>query len=1670
MLSNSAAQTEIKLNASGRNFAILEQSPYKLKIKASFDKIKTIPVATLKGDFIELVVDGLSKIYDIGKPQLPVLGKLIEIPQGADVRVNIIGYKEELINLNNLGMSNKIMPAQPSVSKSADENEIPFYYDKAAYKTRAFTHSELVSVTNAGTMRGVRIGNITVAPFSYNPVSNMLKVYNDLVFEVVFKNPDIHLTEQLKEKYYSSRFESSLGSLINYTPPQSKDMLTSYPIKYVIVGYSNAGLDFQTAMQPFVYWKRQKGFTVIEQYYSSAPSAATVKSFLEGLYNAGTPGDPAPTYVLFVGDVAQIPTNTGVANTATRTDLYFCTFDGASDYLPDMYYGRFSATTLAQLQPQIDKTLEYEKYTMPNKTYMDTVVMIGGVDATYGPVWANGQINYGTSTYFNAAHGIYSYTHLYPNSGSEDALILSEIGKGVGYANYTAHGSSSGWADPTFSVSNIPSMNNAHKYGLLVGNCCLSNTFNDSECFGEALLRAANKGAMGYIGASNNSYWDEDYYWGVGKRASIVLNPTYDANNLGAYDCSFHDHGEPKSAWSVTTGQMIHSGNLAVESSSSSLKKYYWEIYHLMGDPSVMTYFSEPDPLYVSYNNIQSSGISSLVVNTEEDAYVALSQHGTLLDAELAPTGGVVTLTFAAITLPDTLDVVVTKQNKQPYIGTLIIMAPTVTLDAELLSINIPETSYTCVGMNVSPVVVIRNMGINTITSLVITGQVSGGMAQPYNWSGSLSLGQTAQVTLPSILINSGTYTFTATVSLPNNAADMNSANDSKSKMFTAANLPVSSNFSANNTSLCTIPATVQFTNLSTNALSYLWDFGDGTNSTQANPQHMYTNLGTFTVTLTAYAGVCGNAVQTKTSYIVIGGIAPSATGASRCGVGTVSLSAIAAGSGTLTWYTDPSGGTSIGTGSPFTTPVINATTTYYVSEENSTYSTSTVTIGSGTNTSGSTESAISPFGTYYHDSRHQFLLLASELTAAGLMPGDITSLAFNIASIGGQPMLGFNISMGTTTANVLTTTFETGLTTVYSSSSYLPAATGWQTLAFPSPFVWNGTSNIVIQVCYDNASYTTSTAVYYSTAPANLHHYGYMDNGTGCSMTAPTYNGVSTSRANMKLGGTVVTTCASARSAVPANVTSADAVTVSADSLICSGQEATLQASSVNPGYSYVWTPGNLVGAGQTVSPSNTTAYTVTGTDNSTGCANSASVQVVVNPNPAAIAVTPDSTYIGSITPLVVTGGTITNMTLFSEDFNGANPWTTVNSSTGGTPANAAWTLHPDAYVYSSYTFHSNDNSQFYMSNSDAQGSGGTTHTQLISPVINTMGWSSLTLTFWHYYRYYTSGSSATVDVSTDGGTTWNVTPLVSVGSTQGSAASFVQVVVDMTAYVGQSNLKIRFNYTDAYGWYWCIDNVSLTGDATAPIVWSPTTGLYMDAGATLPYTGGNATTVYADPAFAVTYTATATNTFGCTSAATAEFLDVNKALLLNVFLEGLYSGPGLMNQAGNGSGAEYGAGIADRISVSLHDASDYSTVIFEMNDIDLATGGQAVMPVPSAFGDDYYIAVTHRSSIETVSAVPVSFAGSVISYDFTSAASQAYGNNLKAVEGGYYAIYGGDANQDGIVDGSDMALIDNASTPPALQGYFPEDVNGDGIVDGSDMTLIDNNSRPPAVQVIRP
>jgi hypothetical protein len=161
---------------------------------------------------------------------------------------------------------------------------------------------------------------------------------------------------------------------------------------------------------------------------------------------------------------------------------------------------------------------------------------------------------------------------------------------------------------------------------------------------------------------------------------------------------------------------------------------------------------------------------------------------------------------------------------------------------------------------------------------------------------------------------------------------------------------------------------------------------------------------------------------------------------------------------------------------------------------------------------SNSTTTYPAVYGNYYWGAKHQLLIRASEITQVNTAIG---SLAFNVVSLVTTPLQNFSIRMKNTSTTIIGTTFESGTTVVFSRASYTPTS-GWNTHVFDTPFEWDGTSNILIEICFNNSSYTTNCGIQYTATSFFSSLHVNQDNSTVCSATSGTrtYN-----RANVRLG-----------------------------------------------------------------------------------------------------------------------------------------------------------------------------------------------------------------------------------------------------------------------------------------------------------------------------------------------------------------------------------------------------------------------------------------------------------------------------------------------------------------------------------------------------------------------
>ena len=696
ILTNVMAQRSNYYHVTDNNY-----SDIKISYNIDVQNLQIQNIKTEQGTYCQISYEGMTPMQNNGKPELPIITNLLEIPLCEGMEVNVINSTYETYNLAELGINHPILPAQPRHPKSED-GPFPFVIDEETYTNNSFYGMTLTQTEKIGVLRNVNLGRLSIAPFEYNPVTGQLRVCTRLDVEISLVNANIPMTMEMKTKHGNGIFDGQHCGVINpMSTPGYRDEINSAPIKYLIVAHSM--FRNNENLQAFINWKKRIGYLVEIAYTDDSNVGTTttsIKNFIKSKYNNATDENPAPTFLLIVGDKEQIPAFTGQSETDHITDLYYATWT-SGDNIPDCYYGRFSAKNVSQLTPQIEKTLMYEQYTMPDPSYLSDAVLVAGTDG-YGhsQTHADGQVNYAANNYINAANGYTNvHTHLY-NCSSQAATIRNEIGAGVGWANYTAHCSADGWADPEFENSHVNSMSNANKYGFMIGNCCESGRFEENSCFGETLLRAVNKGAVIYLGASNSTYWDEDYYWAVGVRSNITsTTPTYDASNLGFYDRIFHTHNEAHSQWYTTASGINMAGNLAVESSSSTRKLYYWEIYHVFGDPSIKPYLSEPSVMNLNIPNSSVIDASTLQIDAVPYAYVALTYENELVAAVFADANGSATLILPNNMIPGEYEIAISAQNYVQFFQTINFASP--------------NTFYATNNLSLSNNEIIRNNHVN---------------------------------------------------------------------------------------------------------------------------------------------------------------------------------------------------------------------------------------------------------------------------------------------------------------------------------------------------------------------------------------------------------------------------------------------------------------------------------------------------------------------------------------------------------------------------------------------------------------------------------------------------------------------------------------------------------------------------------------------------------------------------------------------------------------------------------------------------------------------------------------------------------------------------------------------------------------------------------------------
>ena len=707
---SAVAQQNIQLRSADKAECV-KSDMTSLKATFSFSGLEDQELQSERGVFSTLTMPNTVIGGNEGEPQIPVVNQLIAVPIGATPNIRVTSYSTTDYNLEEYDI-HALSPRQPEAWKDENPENISFAYNEAAYQVQGLRSEPMVRVGVEGIMRGVRVGQMSIEPVSYDPVNNRIRVFNDIEVEVSFDGADAIATKDLLVKTYSPYFTGIYDQLFNGRAlrdvyDEHPDLWTA-PVKMLVI----ANRMFENCIQNWVAWKTLKGIYVDVNYTDViGTTAEEIQSFIRERY-----AEDAPTFLMIMGDQAQVAPSGIGSKTGCVTDLLYSSVD--DDQFPDMFHSRLSAETVAEMTAMLNKGMEYEQYTMPDPSYLNNVLFVAGYDNTGWDITVGRPtVWYATNYYYNADHG-FANVNEFSHGSFENCYTY--LNSGVGFANYTAHGTESSWMNPEFTVDDVSNLTNEHKYFLAMGNCCKTGNWGfETPCFGEAMTRAENKGAYAYIGSCPSTTWFNDYYFGVGATTHADgTMPTFEETTMGCYDAIWRNDAYHTVCAILYTGNLAGNAARALGYPVHCNPLYYWQAYHVLGDGSIMPYRVQPIANNVSHLDILPIGIDTYEVDAIPGSYVAISKDGELLGTALVGESGRAYVPITPVTTACNVTICVTAPQRIPYIVTV----PAATVEGPYISADSFTPTAAHVGDTIDLSINFKNVGTEaTVGTTTIT-------------------------------------------------------------------------------------------------------------------------------------------------------------------------------------------------------------------------------------------------------------------------------------------------------------------------------------------------------------------------------------------------------------------------------------------------------------------------------------------------------------------------------------------------------------------------------------------------------------------------------------------------------------------------------------------------------------------------------------------------------------------------------------------------------------------------------------------------------------------------------------------------------------------------------------------------------------------------------------
>jgi hypothetical protein len=581
------------------------------------------------------------RAMEVGLPELPNVRRSLIIPDDRDMLVTVL--ESEYRDFPDM----PVAPSKGNLLRTVDPATVPYTFS-AFYGGQGTYPDGVAGHDDPYILRDHRGMVVDANVFQYDAGRHSLRVYTRLVIEVSPAGlSHVNVLERHGEPttvdpqfagLYRSHFLNA-ASGTRYTPVEEDGGM-------LIIAYDA----YASYMAPLVAWKNQKGIATRLVNLSEVGSTYTqIAAYILNAYQT-----EGIAYVLLVGDGQHVP------KYGSDSDPVYSLVAGSDSY-PDLFVGRFSAETPADVQTQVARTIAYERDTPAGdgSRWLQTAL---GVASNQGDgIGHFGEIDYEHIDFIRAdllGYGYSSVDQVYDPTGTA-AMVAASLNSGRGFVNYCGHGSQTSWGSTGFSNSHVNALTNDGRLPFITSVACNNGTFTDGTCYAEAWLRAQHNGQPTGAIATYMSYISQSW-----------APPMYAEDE--ATDLLVADEKR-------TTGGLWFNGSCEMIDATGATGITEFRNWTIFGDPSLAVRTKAATAMTASHAGVLLIGMNQYPVDVPgvPDARCALYAGGVLYGAATTDAAGHAVIAMAAPpTVPMTLTLTVTAYNKATLVTSIPVLPP----------------------------------------------------------------------------------------------------------------------------------------------------------------------------------------------------------------------------------------------------------------------------------------------------------------------------------------------------------------------------------------------------------------------------------------------------------------------------------------------------------------------------------------------------------------------------------------------------------------------------------------------------------------------------------------------------------------------------------------------------------------------------------------------------------------------------------------------------------------------------------------------------------------------------------------------------------------------------------------------------------------------------------